>query len=80
MFQHAVRMVLSLGMLCLLINLRLHISRRTFWVDVMCYACLVAQFGLQSFFARIDYFAVIYTPDQKNFVRAIRILTLVIRS
>jgi hypothetical protein len=74
------RMVLSLGMLCLLMNLRPHISSRTFWVDVMCYACLVAQFGLQSFFAGINYFAVIYTPDQKNFVRSIKILTVVIRS
>lgn len=74
-----VRMVLSLGMLCLLMTLRPHIYSRTFWMDVLCYACLVAQFGLQSFFAGIDYFAVIYTHEQKNFVGAMNTLIVVIR-
>jgi hypothetical protein len=76
------RMMLSLGVLILLINLRPHLFTHTFSVDVACYSCLVAQFGLQAFFAGMDYFAVTpvtFTPDQRRFYDAMMRMTLAFR-
>jgi hypothetical protein len=76
------RMMLSLGVLILLINLRPHLFTHTFWVDVACYSCLVAQFGLQAFFAAMDYFAVTpvtFTPDQRRFYDAMMMMTSAFR-
>jgi hypothetical protein len=60
------RMLLSNGMLLLLMTLRPHILDYTHWVDVVCYACLSAQFALQTILASIDFFAVVPSTDQER--------------
>jgi hypothetical protein len=42
-----VRASLSMGVFFLLVYLRPYVYARSFWVDVACYVCLIAQFGLQ---------------------------------
>lgn len=74
-----VRMILSMCVFILLLLLRPHISGYTFWVDVACYTCLIAQFGLRMYFADVDYFAVTYTEEQKSFSAAMRILIWMFR-
>ena len=49
-----VRLCLALGMLILLGYTRPYIHKRTFWVDVICYVCLIAQFGLQALVESFD--------------------------
>jgi hypothetical protein len=41
-------LVLSVIMLLLLVLLRPYVAIHTFWIDVSCYMCLIAQFGLQT--------------------------------
>jgi hypothetical protein len=53
-----VRSLLSIGMLFLLVYLRPYVHHRTFWVDVACYVCLIAQFCLQIFAADRDFLGV----------------------
>ena len=52
------RLLLSTGVLVLLVNLRPYVHERTFWVDVACYVCLIAQFGLQVFDADREFLGV----------------------
>jgi hypothetical protein len=62
-----IRMLLSLGVFFLLLNTRPYLFARTFWLDVMCYACLIAQFGLQTLFAERDYLGVTLTEAHIEF-------------
>jgi hypothetical protein len=50
-----VRLCLALGMLNLLYYTRPYKYERTFWVDVICYVCLIAQFGLQALVESFDF-------------------------
>jgi hypothetical protein len=74
-----IRMLISLGMFFLLLNTRPHLFARTFWLDVLCYACLIAQFGLQTLFAERDYLGVTLTEAQIEFSESIRSLSLTFR-
>jgi hypothetical protein len=51
-----VRLCLALGMFFLLLYTRPYKHERTFWVDVVCYVCLIAQFGLQALVESFDVF------------------------
>ena len=53
-----VRLFLSTCMLLLLVHLRPYVHPSTFWVDVVCYVCLIAQFGLQTMVADRDFLGV----------------------
>jgi len=67
-------------MLLLLMTLRPHVFDYTFWVDVVCYTCLSAQFGLQTILASIDFFAVVPSTDQeRTLIRTIRKLIQMFR-
>jgi hypothetical protein len=76
-----VRSFLSTGVLVLLVNLRPYVEERTFWVDVVCYACLIAQFGLQIFSADRDYLATSTqsSDDVETFFRSVSTLSTVAR-
>ncbi len=74
-----VRLFLSVGMFFLLVNLRPYLQPHTFWVDVVCYACLIAQFGLQIMAAERDYLGVVASPNQNQFFQAISTLSTVFR-
>ena len=53
-----VRSFLSTCMIVLLVHLRPYVHPSTFWVDVVCYVCLIAQFGLQTMVAQRDFLGV----------------------
>jgi hypothetical protein len=74
-----VRMLLTVCVFFLLVNLRPYVHERTFWVDVACYVCLIAQFGLQGFGADRDYIAAAVTSKQGNFFSNIAALSTLIR-
>jgi hypothetical protein len=74
------RSFLCVGMLFLLVHLRPYVHAVTFWVDVVCYVCLIAQFGLQTMFADRDYLGFPPSPDQVAYFHAISTLTDVFRS
>jgi len=63
-----VRLFLSTCMLLLLVHLRPHVDPSTFWVDVVCYVCLIAQFGLQTMVADRDFLGV--AASQSDFLAA----------
>ena len=73
------RLFLSIGMLFLLVNLRPYVHNRTFWVDVACYVCLVAQFGLQIISATRQYLGVAQSSDQASFFNSISLWSMIIR-
>jgi hypothetical protein len=75
-----VRLVLSVGVLILLVYLRPYVHVRTFWVDVACYVCLIAQFSLQTIEATREYFRVVETSDTRYFLSGLSTLSSVIRS
>lgn len=70
-----VRLFLSICVFFLLVNLRPYVDNRTFWVDVVCYVCLIAQFGLQIIAADRDYLGVAEASDQEMFVTGLLILS-----
>jgi hypothetical protein len=74
-----VRLFLSAFMLVLLVNLRPYVQARTFWVDVVCYMCLIAQFGLQTMSADRDYLGIAASPEQAVFFQAISTLSAMFR-
>jgi hypothetical protein len=75
-----VRSFLSTGVFFLLVNLRPYVDERTFWVDVVCYVCLIAQFGLQIFAAEREFLAVAETSDEiKSFSKDMSTLSTVVR-
>jgi hypothetical protein len=73
------RMMFSLVVLILLVNLRPHLFTHTLWLDVVCYGCLVAQFGLQTFSATFDNLGLDVLPEQRGFYSAMRTLSNVFR-
>ncbi len=75
-----VRLFLSAFMLVLLVNLRPYVQPYTFWVDVVCYVCLIAQFGLQTMAADRDFLGVPASPKQAVFFQAISTLSTMFRS
>jgi hypothetical protein len=75
-----VRLFLSAFMLVLLVNLRPYVQPYTFWVDVVCYVCLIAQFGLQTMAATRDFLGVPASPKQAVFFQAISTLSTMFRS
>ena len=74
-----VRSFLSTGAVILLVNLRPYADERAFWVDLVCYICLIVQFGLQGFAANKDYLAVSHSLDQDNFFSSVSTLSTVVR-
>jgi hypothetical protein len=79
-FLAFVRSFLSTGIFFLLVNLRPYVDERTFWVDVVCYACLIAQFGLQVFAADREFLGVAETSVYiKNVSETTSILSTVVR-
>ena len=74
-----VRSFLSFGMSILLVNLRPYNQPHTFWVDVVCYACLIAQFGLQIMAAEREYLGVVASTNQTQFSQAMSTLSTVFR-
>jgi len=75
-----VRSFLSTGVFFLLVNLRPYVDERTFWVDVVCYACLIAQFGLQIFSAEREFLGVAEILDRnRSFSTDMSTLSTVVR-
>jgi hypothetical protein len=74
-----VRLLLSTGALMLLMNLRPYVHDCTFWVDATCYACLIAQFGLQVFSADREFLGVAQSLGQQTFLRDVSISSTVFR-
>jgi hypothetical protein len=74
-----IRMLISLCVFFLLLNTRPYLFARTFWLDVLCYACLIAQFGLQTLFAEHYYLGVTLTEEQIEFSDSLRSLSLTFR-
>ena len=74
-----VRSLLSTGVLVLLVNLRPYIHDRTFWVDVTCYLCLIAQFGLQVFDADREFLGVARTSGKQGFFTGVLTSSTVFR-
>jgi hypothetical protein len=72
-------MLLSVGMLVVLMHTRPHLLTFTFWVDVVCYLCLIAQFGLQTIFTTADFLAIAPSKEQKNFFETLRALASLFR-
>ena len=60
-----VRLFLSTCMIVLLVYLRPYVHPSTFWVDVVCYVCLIAQFGLQTMVADRDFLGVAAAQTEK---------------
>jgi hypothetical protein len=73
----AIRLLLSIGMLILLVYLRPYVHVRTFWLDLTCYVCLIAQFSLQSIAATRDFLAV--APDAGGFFAVLSFWSTAIR-
>lgn len=80
-FLAFVRSSLSAIMLVLLMHFRPHYFTHTFWVDVTCYACLIAQFGVQALQESRDYLGIINNLDENKaeFFRNLSYLSSIIR-
>jgi hypothetical protein len=74
-----VRMLLSVGVFSLLLYLRPYVYVRAFFVDVACYVCLIAQFGLQIFARTREFLGVAESSMTKGFFTEVLIWSLVIR-
>jgi hypothetical protein len=74
-----VRSLLSTAVLVLLVNLRPYVHDRTFWVDVTCYVCLIAQFGLQVFDADREFLGVARTSGKQGFFTGVLTSSTVFR-
>jgi hypothetical protein len=72
-----VRLFLSTGFFSLLVNLRPYVDERTFWVDVVCYVCLIAQFGLQIFAAEREFLGAVDT--NRSFSKGMSTLSTAVR-
>jgi hypothetical protein len=75
-----VRLMLSVGMSLLLVFLRPYVRMRTFWVDVSCYICLIAQFSVQTIQSTREHLRVLHQPEQEGFYTSLLNLSTVIRS
>jgi hypothetical protein len=74
-----IRMFLSTGMLVLLVHLQPYVYDRSFWIDVACYVCLIAQFGLQIIATDREYLGVSEAEDQESFYSGISRCSSVLR-
>jgi hypothetical protein len=74
-----VRSSLSIGVFALLLYLRPYIHTRSFWVDVACYLCLIAQFGMQGFAANRDFLGVAESSMTAGFYTDVSTWSTVIR-
>jgi hypothetical protein len=74
-----VRMVLSVGVFSLLLYLRPYVYVRAFLVDVACFVCLIAQFGLQIFSRTREFLGVAESSMTKSFFTEVLIWSSVIR-
>jgi hypothetical protein len=74
-----VRSSLSMGVFSLLLYLRPYFHVRTFWVDVACYVCLIAQFGMQGFAANRDFLGVAESSITAGFFADVSTWSTVIR-
>ncbi len=74
-----IRMFLSVAMLILLVQQRPHILIQTFLVDLVCYVCLIVQFGFQTLFADREYLGVAQLEEQKDFFDALSKLSTAFR-
>jgi hypothetical protein len=73
------RMLMSVGVFSILLCKRPYVHERTFWVDVACYVCLIAQFGLQTISTTRDFLGVAESLDRERFFRIVSTLSSVIR-
>ena len=71
-----VHLVLSGIMFCLLMHHRPYVAVHTFWIDVCCYLCLIAQFGLQTISSTRD---ALGTLQQPTFFDSIEVCSVVFR-
>ncbi len=60
------RSSMSMVMLVLLTNLHPYNVVHTFWVDVTCYICLIAQFGIQALTDSRDFFGINVDMDDSK--------------
>jgi hypothetical protein len=74
-----VRSFLTIGVFSLLLYKRPYVHERTFWVDVACYVCLIAQFGLQIFAADLDFLGVTESYDRRVFFTSVATWSTIIR-
>jgi hypothetical protein len=74
-----VRLLLSMGVFFLLVYLRPYVYTRSFWVDVACYVCLIAQFGMQGFAANRDFLGVAGSSNTEGFFTDVSLWSTVIR-
>jgi hypothetical protein len=76
-----VRSYLSLGMLILLFYSRPYKFESTFWLDVVCYMCLIAQFGMQSLDESLDFLGITLASNtpQFSFFVSLQTVTAVFR-
>jgi hypothetical protein len=74
------RSMLSLGMSLMLVHFRPYKMQITFWVDVTCFVCLAAQFGLQalqSSFVDLDFS--VFNHDTIRFVNSLSSVSTAVR-
>ncbi len=75
------RLLLSAAIFFLLVYSRPYVRPRTFWVDVACYVCLIAQFGLQIIATTRDFLGVSESSDlvRPNFFFGVTTAASIIR-
>jgi hypothetical protein len=66
-------------MLVLLLLFRPYLFDRTFWIDVACYLCLIAQFGLQIIAADREFLGVAVSLNHGRFFEALLSSSTVLR-
>ena len=71
-----VHSVLSVIMFCMLMHHRPYVVVHTFWIDVCCYMCLIAQFVLQAITSTRD---ALGTLQQPSFFASVEVCSVVFR-
>jgi hypothetical protein len=71
-----VHLVLSGMMCCVLVHMQPYVAVNTFWIDVCCYLCLGAQFGLQTISSTRD---ALGTLQQPTFFDSVEVCSVVFR-
>ena len=66
-------------MFFLLVHMQPYMSVHTFWIDVCCYMCLIAQFVLNTITSTRDYLGTLGTLQQSNFFDSVEICSAVFR-
>jgi len=74
-----VHLVLSGIMFFLLVHMQPYVSVHTFWIDVCCYLCLIAQFGLQTITSTRNYLGTLGTPQQSTFFGSVEVCSDIFR-